>query len=322
MKIPFKLLRLIKKNKSFLIVSHINPDGDSTGSCIALALGLKKLGKHVYILSRDPVLDVLKFLPCSDLINNKTPSMDFDVLLLLDCDTLERAGFSGRSRKHLKAGVTAVIDHHQTYEKNKSYVSWSCPGASATGELIYKLLKALHVPIDKKIAINLYTAIFMDTGGFRFSNTNIETLMIASKLIKAGANTWEITKEVYDNISLSSIKLLTQALLTLEKKGRIAWIIVTRKMFKNTNTSAQDTENFADHPRRIKGVEVGVFLREEGKTSYKVSLRSKGAVNVADVAKTFGGGGHASAAGCKLNGTLREVKGKILKAVRKAVSKK
>ncbi len=320
MRISPKLLKLIRENKNFLIVSHINPEGDAIGSSIALALGLKKLGKYVYILSKDPLPDILKFLPHSDLINTKIPPMNFDVLLMIDCNTIERTGFStpGRS-KNLTAKATVVIDHHLTARKNKKYINMINPQVSATGELIYRLFNALHVSIDKKIATNLYTAILTDTGGFRYSNTSVESLRIASKLIEAGANTWEITKEVYENIPLNCLRLLTLTLSTLEKKGKIAWITVTQHMFKKTNTSAQDTENFSDHPRKIKGVEVGVLFREDGKNSYKVSLRSKGMVNVADITKTFGGGGHASAAGCKLNGTLQEVKDKVFKAIRKAL---
>jgi phosphoesterase RecJ-like protein len=248
--------------------------------------------------------------------------MNFDVLFLIDCNTIERTGFSAPGgSKNLTAKATVVIDHHLTTREDKRHISWIDPKVSATGELIYRLLSVLHVSIDKKIATNLYTAILTDTGGFRYSNTSVESLRIASKLIEAGANTWEITKEVYENIPLKCLRLLTLTLSTLEKKGKIAWITVTQHMFKKTNTSAQDTENFADYPRTIKGVEVGVFFREEGKNLYKASLRSKGMVNVADIAKTFGGGGHANAAGCKLNGSLPEIKKKILKAVRKAIKR-
>jgi len=314
MRVQPELLKLIKENKKFLIVSHVNPDGDAIGSIIALAIGLKKMGKYVYILNKDPVPDILKFLPHSDLINTKVPSKNFDVLLITDCNSLERTGF-----KYLPAKATAVIDHHLTIKKNKKYTYLVTPKASSTGELVYKLFKILRIPIDREIAVNLYTAIFTDTGGFRFSNTNIESLNIASDLIKAGANTWEIAKEVYENIPLNCLRLLTLTLLTLEKRGKTASVTVTQSMFRKTNTSAQHTENFADYPRKIKGIEVGVLFREEGKNLYKVSLRSKGAVNVAYIARTFGGGGHASAAGCTLEGNLAEVKNKVLRAVRKAI---
>lgn len=334
MKSPPKLLKLIKENRKFLIVSHINPEGDAIASGIALALGLKKLGKYAYILSKDPLPDILKFLPDSNLINTRLPSVNFDVLIMIDCNSMERTGFSapgksGRGGKNLKAKTTAVIDHHLLPSHDTHYtppeksgqqsIRWIEPNASATGELIYRLLTLLHVQIDKKIATNLYTAIFTDTGGFRYSNTSVESLRIASKLINAGANTWEITKEIYENIPLNYFRLLTLTLSTLEKKGKIAWITVTRRMLRKTNTSVQATEDFADRPRKIKGVEVGIFFRQDRENLFKVSLRSKGAVNVADIARVFGGGGHANAAGCVIKGSLKEVQNKVFQAVRKAI---
>ncbi len=317
MMIPLKLRKLIKENKTFLIVSHINPDGDAVGSVIALALGFKKLGKRVYILSKSPVPEIFRFLPYSKLINNKIPTADFDVLFLLDCNTLERTGFTA-----LPAKSIAVIDHHLTASKNKYRVNLIDPSVSATGELIYNLLHALRVPIDRNIATNLYTAIFTDTGGFKYSNTSVKTLKIAASMIEAGVNTWEVSKEVYESMSVNRFRLFTSVLSTFEKQGKIACITVTRAMFKKTHTTAEDTENFVDHARGIKGIEVGILFREDAKNSYKISLRSKGSVNVASIAKSFGGGGHASAAGCKQKGTLKEVKDKVFKALRKAINKK
>jgi phosphoesterase RecJ-like protein len=325
-----ELKKLIEENKNFLIVSHINPEGDAIGSSIALALGLKKKGKSVYILNKDPVPDSLKFLPFSKLVSQKIPSREFDVIFIVDCATLERTGL-----KELKAKTTVVIDHHLSKnsklpglaprsgagETQNSKLEWIEPKASAVGELVYKLLNFLHVPIDKKIATNLYTSICTDTGGFRFFNTNSETLKIASELVKAGAEPSKITKEVYENLSFNRLRLLAQSLSTIEKKDKIAWITVTQNMFKDTKTSIQDTENLVNYPRMIKDIEVAVLFREDGKNSYKISFRSKGKVNVAKIARTFGGGGHANAAGCTLNGSLSEVKDKVLKVVRNAVKK-
>lgn len=335
MRIPAELLKLIRKNKKFLITGHVNPEGDSIGSCLALALGLKKMKKNVYVLSKDPVPDILKFLPCSDLIKNRIPAGNFDVLFLIDCNTMERTGF-----ENLRAKTTAVIDHHQKprYKMQDAGcrmrkfrivnhescimnpdIAWIVPEAAATGELVYKLLKALNIPIDKKISTNLFTAVFTDTGGFRYSNTTPESMKIVCELIKAGANPWDVTKEVYENISFNRLRLLTMSLSTLEKRDDIGWMTVTRRMLENTNTSAQDTESFVDYPRKVKGIEAAVLFREKNNTLYKISLRSKGKVNVANIARIFGGGGHASAAGCEINGSLSDVKRKIFKAVRNAI---
>ena len=296
------LLKLIKTNKKFLIVSHISPEGDAIGSSIALALGLEKMGKSVYVLNRDPVPDILKFLPSAKIVTRKIPSGKFDVMFIVDCPNMERTGL-----KNLRAKITVTIDHHLLLSQviPKQSLNLIDPKASATGELVYKLLHSLHVTIDKAIATNLYTAILTDTGGFRYSNTTPESLKIASRLVAAGADPWEITKEVYENFSFNRLRLVSLCLPTIEKKGKITSITVTRDMFKKTKTSIEDTESIVDFPRQIKGSEVALLFREDRKNLYKISLRSKGKVNVAKIAKTFGGGGHANAAGCKLTGSLR-----------------
>lgn len=336
MRVQPELLKLIRENKTFLIVSHINPEGDSVGSSIALALGLKKTGKHPYILNRDIVPRILRFLPSANLFNQKIPSKDFDILFIIDCNAIKRTGFEAR---HLRAKKIVIIDHHiggyriqDTRCKMHKFsilnrescivhpeISWVDPTASAAGELIYKLLGALRIPLDKEIATNLYTAIFTDTGGFRYSNTTPETLRIASRLLEAGVDTWEITKEVYENFSLNRLRLLTLCLSTMRKQGKLAWAAITQDMYKKTSTTVQDTEDFVNYPRKIEGVEVAVLFREDGKNLYKISFRSKGRVNVADIASAFGGGGHANAAGCEIKGSLRYVKRKAFKAVRDAM---
>lgn len=324
MKVPSKLLSVIRENKSFLIVSHINPEGDAVGSCIALALGLKKIGKkEVYILSRDPVPEILKFLPSSKLVRQRVPRKMFDVLLVVDCNTIERTGL-----KNLRARNTFIIDHHilpvniaRSGAYNYLSGSFIDPEASAAGELVYKVLVALKIPVDREMAVNLYTAILIDTGGFRYANTTPESLKIASGLVEIGAEPWRITKEVHESVPHNAVKLLALAFATLEKRGKIAWITVTKEMLKKTGTTAEDTEDFVDYPRKIKGIEAAVFFREDGRGLYKISLRSKGGVDVAEIARKFGGGGHAPAAGCRLKGTLQEVKSKVLTAVRSAVKK-
>lgn len=322
-KISSKLLNIIRQNKSFLIVCHINPEGDAIGSISALALGLKNMGKKdICVLSKDGVPEILKFLPASGLIKQKAPKKDYDVLCILDCNTLERTGF-----KDLKAKKTIIIDHHippDNADKSELYMSLSAshidPGAAATGILIYKLLNALKVTIDRKIATNLYTALLVDTGGFRYSNTSPEALKIACHLVQAGAKPWDIAKEIYESIPYKSMKLMGLSLATLDSRDGIAWITANKEMFENTATTAEDSEDFVDFPRKVKGIEVAVFFREDEKNVFKLSLRSKGKVNVEKIAKNFGGGGHFAAAGCKIQGTLQEVQKKVFKAVKKSIN--
>jgi len=323
-KISSKLLNVIRRNKSFLIVCHINPEGDAIGSIVALALGLKNMGKKdICVLSKDGVPEILKFLPSTGLIRQKAPKKEYDVLCILDCNTLERTGF-----KYLNARNTIVIDHHvapDNEENSEFYRSLSGnyidPGAAATGILIYKLLNALNVAIDRKIANNLYTALLVDTGGFRYSNTSPEALKIACHLVQAGAKPWEISKEIYESVPFKSMKLLGLSLATLDSRDGIAWITSKKEMFTSTATTSEDSEDFVDFPRKVKGIEVAVFFREDEKNVFKLSLRSKGRVNVEKIARKFGGGGHFAAAGCKIRGSLQEVQKKVFADIRKAIKK-
>ncbi|MBI5056205.1 MAG: bifunctional oligoribonuclease/PAP phosphatase NrnA [Nitrospirae bacterium] len=319
-KISSRLLNVLRQNKSFILVGHINPEGDAIGSVLALALGLKQMGKkEIYALSKDGVPEILKFLPSAKSIKQTQPKKEVDVLCIVDCNTLDRTGF-----KELKAKKTVIIDHHippDDAERSELYKKLSAsvidPGAAATGILIYKLLTALKITIDKNIATNLYTALLVDTGGFRYSNTSPESLRIACHLIQAGAQPWSIAKELFESIPFKSMKLLGLSLATIDTKDGIAWITTTADMFKKTGTTAEDSEDFVDFPRKVKGIEAAVFFREDDKDVFKLSLRSKGRVNVEKIAKSFGGGGHFAAAGCRIKGPLKEVQKKVFAAIKK-----
>ncbi len=322
MKISSKLLNLIKQNSSFIIVGHVSPEGDSIGSCVALALGLKKMGKKdICVLSKDPVPTNLKFLPFSSMVKQKPPKKKFDVVILVDCNELNRTGFEA-----FNASKTAIIDHHvlsANAARTDFYRSLSAsiidPEAAAAGVVVYRVLSALGIKLDKSIAANLYTAILVDTGGFKYSNVSAEPLRIASHLVEAGAKPWDISKEIYESVSFSSMKLLGLSLSTIDKKDGIAWISITKSMFKKTGTTTENAEDFVNYPRKIKDIEVAIFFRQGSNKSFKLSLRSKGRVNVQKIAKHFGGGGHAAAAGCTIEGTLEEVKNKVFRVIRKTI---
>lgn len=325
MRVPRKLLQWIRDKKDFLIVTHVKPEGDAIGSSLALALGLKKMGKSVALLDRDPVPYFLAFLPSSALFRQRPPKRAFDLLFLLDCNTLERAGFS----QELKAEHTAIVDHHilrpviaESIRRDPFTVSYIDPEASATGVLVFHILRALKIPLDKRIATNLYTSILVDTGGFRYSSTSPEALKIAAQLVQAGAKPWEISKELHESSPVNSLQLLGLALSTIRVRGAVAWISVTEDMLRQTGTTAEDTEDFVNFPRQVGGIEVAVLFRQDGSSRCKVSLRSKGIVNVAKVAEGFGGGGHAAAAGCRMNGSLQAVQEHVLKALHKAVKRR
>lgn len=314
MNIPENLLDFLRKGKQFFIATHISPDGDALGSSIALSLALESLGKETIIYDKDPVPEFYKFLPGHKRFTNSVPlKSSTSNLILLDCNELERTGI-----EKIEFVSSAVIDHHET-EKEFGDIKWIEPHAAATGLMLFYIIKELGVKITKDIAINLYAAIAIDTGTFRYSNTTPEVLRVAAELIEAGADPSYIAESLYETWSESRFRLLLKVLNTLEINNSIAITLVTLDIFRETGASVEDTENFVGFPRLLKSVNISVLFREIENNFYKVSLRSKGKeMNVAKIATAFGGGGHRNAAGCKIRSDFKTAKEKLLKAIRES----
>ncbi|MFA4829926.1 MAG: bifunctional oligoribonuclease/PAP phosphatase NrnA [Thermodesulfovibrionales bacterium] len=310
MNIPGNVLDFLRKGKQFFIATHISPDGDALGSSIALSLALESLGKEIIIYDKDPVPEFYKFLPGHKRFTQSISNLKFEIsnLILLDCNELERTGI-----EKIEFVSSAVIDHHET-EKEFGDIKWIEPHAAATGLMLFYIIKELGVKITKDIAINLYAAIAIDTGTFRYSNTTPEVLRVAAELIEAGADPSYIAESLYETWSESRFRLLLKVLNTLEINNSIAITLVTLDMFRETGASVEDTENFVGFPRLLKSVNISVLFREIENNYYKVSLRSKGKeMNVAKIAAAFGGGGHRNAAGCKIRSDFKTAKETLLK---------
>jgi bifunctional oligoribonuclease and PAP phosphatase NrnA len=310
-KAPPELLSFLKKEDNFLIATHINPDGDAIGSSLALTLALESLGKHVVVYERDAVPELYRFLPCHEKFIHSTCNLHTVTcnLVLLDCNTSGRAGI-----KDLQVKSSAVIDHHET-ENDFGDIKWVEPDAAATGLMIFYLLKELGVTVTREIAINLYTAIVVDTGAFRYSNTDPDVLRVAAELVEAGAHPAAISNNLYEMWPDRKFALLIMVLNTLEIKDTVAMTFVTNEMFRKTGTGAEDTEHFANFPRMMRDIKVSAFFREINNNEWKASLRSKGEINVAQIAVRFEGGGHKNAAGYTIKGSLEYAKEMLLKQI-------
>lgn len=311
MKVPPNLLSFLKEEDDFFIATHINPEPDAIGSCLALSIALESLGKKNLVFDRDTVPELFKFLPGHEKFIHSTSQLqtsDYN-LILLDCNTPDRAGIEGLAFK-----FSAVIDHHET-ERDFGEIKWVEPDAAATGMMIFHLVQELGVKITREIAINLYAAIAIDTGTFRYSNTTDEVLRVAAELVQAGANPSFTANSLYETWSEERFHLLVMSLNTLEIRNKVASTFVTNEMYEKTGTSAEDTEHFANFPRMMKDIRVSAFFREIGMNEWKVSLRSKGEINVEQIASFFGGGGHKNAAGYKIKATLESVKESLLKKI-------
>jgi phosphoesterase RecJ-like protein len=310
-KVPHDLVSFLKNEDKFLIATHINPDGDAIGSALGLALALESTGKKVTVYDRDPVPEFYRFLPGQNKFIHSLQGLDTSSfnLILVDCNSPDRVGLEEMDFRH-----SCVIDHHET-EKDFGQIKWVAPGAAATGLLIFYLLRESGFAVTRDIAVNLYTAIVIDTGAFRYANTTAEVLKVGAELIEAGANPALISNSLYEMWTDRRFALLVMVLNTLEIRDEVALTFVTRRMFNKTNTAPEDTENFANFPRMIRNVKISAFLRQMDRNHWKISLRSKGDVNVAGIASLFEGGGHKNAAGCKIKGNLKTSKETLLKAI-------
>lgn len=311
------LAEAMLRHDSFVITCHVDPDPDCLGSMLALEWGLTRLGKRVTMVSSDPVGDESRFLPGSERIQ-APPAPAADALVIVDCEPAR----IGTVRKQLPQYPHVYnIDHHVT-NTGEGTIHYIDPQAGATGEIIFRLLTDYwRLSLDPETASNLYAALMSDTGSFRFSNTTSATLHIAAQLVAAGAKPDEIAAQAYDYMSWNALQLLKLALNTVERTddGRVAWIYVTRDMLKEVGAVDDDAAGFVQYPRSIAGVEVALMLRELSDGHTRVSLRSRGTVDVSVVASVFGGGGHPGASGCTVNAPIPDALNQILAEIAKAL---
>lgn len=310
-----ELLSIIKKAKTILLATHTNPDGDGLGSILALGAGLKQLRKKVTLYCKDAVPKMYRFMPGSERITHQlNPQDKFDVSFIVDLGEIERVG--DEFVNHLHRGVTISLDHHIKGLHNAD-LNYCLPKQASSGEVIYKILKALKVKCNKAMATNIYTAMVTDTGSFKYSNTTAETFAIAADLAKLKLDVWEVALNCFETFSVSRMELLKRVMgsMQIHENKKIAWIVLKLGDLRETGASPDEAEGFINYPRSIETVEVAVSFKEQEDGSYRVSLRSKNYVDVASVALAFDGGGHIRASGCKVEGSFSEVKEKIFEKI-------
>ncbi|MBU0573893.1 MAG: bifunctional oligoribonuclease/PAP phosphatase NrnA [Candidatus Margulisbacteria bacterium] len=305
--------KLIRSSKTAIIASHVDPDGDTLGSMVAMAMLLEQKGLKVTMFSYDGVPETYHFLPRVDRIISRVPETEFDILVTVDCSDLSRIG-----DVQIKAKKIINIDHHPD---NTRFGDINCiKKVSSVAEQIFELARLFKVKITKSIAIALYVAIITDTGNFRYSDTLTSTFKAAEELLKAGANPWKLSTLVYDTKTIPGMKILAKALqrMKLSKDKKILWSTITARMVTMTGATQEDMVGIIDYLRSVKGPEVAFFMREENE-KVKVNFRSKGSVNVSLIAQELGGGGHSQASGCVLDGTVASVQKRVLGVVRSRV---
>lgn len=315
-----KVIESIKKNKRFLLSSHVNPEGDALGSLIAMHNLLKKIGKKVTIVCDDKPPKMYGFLLKSiKIYAKKLKSLDYDAAIIVDCPEMARIGRA--CANILKDKPIINIDHHVS---NKYFgdINFVDANACSVGEIIYGIFKKMRVGIDRQSAVALYTAIMTDTGSFRYENTTPKCMNIAGELLKYGIKPQKLSEMIYETSNFPEMRLLGLSLSQMRrtKDGDICWIMATKEMIKRASAQKCTTERFINFPRSIEGAKVAIFFKQAHKPGYvKVSFRSKVNVDVNKIARHFGGGGHRAASGCEIKGSMRKAEKMVLSEVKKAI---
>lgn len=311
-----QVVELIETKQRFCITSHVRPDGDSLGSSLALYWTLKSLNKSVQVIMRDSVPHAYRDLPGADQVI-KTPSVPagYDAAFVIECSDIDRPGLVDLDKQ-----LVVNIDHHSTTALF-GQINWIDSTASAVGEMIYNLCKALGVAVNQQIAECVYTALLTDTGSFHYSNTTERTFKIASELVRRGVKPAQISQSLFYSYPFSKIKVLGMVLSTLrrDETGRIAWLRTSLETMAEVGATEEDLDGIVNYPLSVEEIEVVAFFKETDPGVYRTSLRSKGSVNVAKVTEKFGGGGHRNAAGCTIKGDIIQIEQQVVQYLQESL---
>jgi phosphoesterase RecJ-like protein len=311
-----RIVEAIRSRQRFVLSSHSRPDGDSIGSQVALAYALRALGKDVRMVNKDAAPGpILAFPDVESIVIAEEVADRFDAAIIMECSDLARTGVRGLDRSFV-----INIDHHPG---NTGYgdLNWFDSSAAACGEMVFELVLALGVPLSREIATHVYLAILTDTGSFHYSGISPRTFEICKTALEAGVDPVQVARMVYDSNHMGRLKLFGAVLSAMEidRTGRIAIVYVDHAMARAAGGSYEDTEGLVNLPLTVKEIDAAVFFKQEQENEYRVSLRSKGEVDIGAVAKGFGGGGHKNAAGCTMTGPIETLRGEMVDRVQRAI---
>jgi phosphoesterase RecJ-like protein len=320
------LADLIETNDRFLVTTHVRPDGDALGSEVGMAGLLRQKGKDVRVVNASPTPPRYDFLdPELNLFEHFGHKVqpeelaDRQVAIILDLSSWNQLGDMAGFIRHFP-GARAVIDHHVSEDDLGARV-FKDSTAEATGILIMKAIAALGCSLTPEVASGLLTAVAMDTGWFRHSNTRSSTLRAVADLIDAGAKVDVLSRQLFERNTLGRLKLMGETLSGIETDlgGRIAYALISKDDLMRTNAIPPDSEDLVDFTVSLRGVEVGMLFIEQARGGVKVSFRARNGLDCSRLAAKFGGGGHREAAGATIPGTMPEVVGRVLETVREAI---
>jgi phosphoesterase RecJ-like protein len=306
----------IRQRQRFLVMSHARPDGDAIGSSLAMAYALRDLGKDVRVMSRDappPPLMVFPGVPEIEIVDRVDDPAD--AVIVMECGDVKRPGIDGIER-----GFVINIDHHPG---NVLYgtLNWLDLSAAACGEMVFDLVRELGVALTYDIALHVYIAILTDTGSFHYSNITPRTFDVCRQCVEAGVHPPTVARSIFDANNLGRLKLFGAVLnrMTLDPTGRVATLTVDKQLTRDCGGTYEDTEGLINLPLTVKEILAVVFFKEIGPGDWRVSMRSKGDIDINVIAKEFGGGGHKNASGCSARGDLVSLRAVFEQKVTRAI---
>jgi len=308
----------IRARRRFVVVSHARPDGDAIGSQVAMTLALRTLGKDVRMVAHDPAPQQMQEFPAVADIQLLDQLDDLgDAVIFMECGDVRRPGVAG-----LDKGFVINIDHHPG---NTMYGAMNCIdlSAAACGEIVFDLIAALGVPLSLEMATHIYLAILTDTGGFHYSHISPRTFEICRRCVEAGLDPTAVSRAIYDNNNLGRVRVFGAVLndMRLSAGGRVATLSMDRALAARCGATYDDTEGLINFPLTVKEIQAVVFFKESGPGDWRISMRSKGDVNVNAIAREMGGGGHVNAAGCGATGALADLMAVFERKLADAVSR-
>ena len=311
------IVAAIAGRQRFVLTSHSRPDGDAIGSQLAMAYALRALGKDVQLINSDPAPPQFQVFPgVRDIQLSDSVHGQFDAAIVMECGDLSRTGVAGFEKYFV-----INIDHHPG-NKQFGAINWFDETAAACGEMVFELIDALGVPLTPAIATHIYVTILTDTGGFHFSHISPRTFEICRRCAEAGAEPQAIARAIYDSSSMGRLRLMGAVLhgLEFEGGGRAALATLTLETLARTGATQDDSDGLINIPLSVKEIQAVAFFKEIAPDSFRISLRSKGDVDVNRVASVFGGGGHKNAAGCTINGAYRDVRKQLVDELQRALT--
>jgi bifunctional oligoribonuclease and PAP phosphatase NrnA len=306
----------IRSRQRFVLSSHSRPDGDAIGSQLAMAYALEAMGKEVAVINADAAPPPLMAFPgVADIRIAPRADGDFEAAIIMECGDLARTGVQGLDRFFV-----INIDHHPG---NTGYgrINWFDSSAAACGEMVFDLVRALGVPLSVEIATHIYLAILTDTGSFHYSNLSPRTFDICRETLEAGVDPVLVARNVYDSNNMGRLKLFGALLsaMQIDQTGRIAIVYLDHEMAREAGGTYEDTEGLINLPLTVKEIQAVVFFKQDQGDTYRVSMRSKGEIDIAAIAKQFGGGGHKNAAGCTVSGPIDELRKLFVEKIEHAI---